>query len=273
MGRGERMAGEWPGLAAETQRIWEGLAAFWDGRMGEGNAFHLALVGPAAERLLGPVDGMEVLDIACGNGQFSRRLAELGALVTATDFSPAFLELGQRRAAGTEYAERIAYQQVDATDEAQIVALGEGRFDAVVCNMALMDMATVGPLMRAAARVLKAGGRFVCTTMHPCFNSNPITLVLEREDRDGNLVDTYAVKVSRYRQPFHYRGLGMPGQPMPQYYFHRALTGLLTPAFEAGLVLDGLEEPVFGPEARSERVLGWGSYTDIPPVLAVRLRR
>ena len=92
------MAGEWPELAAETQGIWDGLAGFWDGRMGEGNAFHLALVGPAAERLLGPVDGMEVLDIACGNGQFSRRLANLGALVTAADFSLTFLELGQRRA-------------------------------------------------------------------------------------------------------------------------------------------------------------------------------
>jgi hypothetical protein len=37
-------------------------------------------------------------------------------------------------------------------------------------------------------------------------------------------------------------------------------------------VLDGLEEPAFGPEQRSSRALSWANFRDIPPVLVARLR-
>ena len=71
-------------LTRETQQIWDGKAAFWDEQMGEGNAFHRVLVGPSVERLLAPQAGELILDIACGNGQFARRLAALGTSVVAT---------------------------------------------------------------------------------------------------------------------------------------------------------------------------------------------
>ena len=45
---------------------------------------------------------------------------------------------------------------MDATDAAQLLALGAGRFDAAVCNMALMDMTTIDPLLRALPRLLKS---------------------------------------------------------------------------------------------------------------------
>jgi 2-polyprenyl-3-methyl-5-hydroxy-6-metoxy-1,4-benzoquinol methylase len=72
-------------LTDETQRIWESKAAFWDEQMGEGNAFQLVLVGPASERLLQIHSGEHVLDVACGNSVFSRRLAQLGVQVMAVE--------------------------------------------------------------------------------------------------------------------------------------------------------------------------------------------
>src|SRR3712207_5574613 len=85
-----------------TQAIWERKAAYWDERMGEGNAFTRVLVAPATERLLALQAGETVLDVACGNGVISRRLAALGATVVATDFSGTFLE--RARARSTPYA-------------------------------------------------------------------------------------------------------------------------------------------------------------------------
>ncbi|HWE63205.1 MAG TPA: class I SAM-dependent methyltransferase [Chloroflexota bacterium] len=257
-------------LTRETQAIWDQNATFWDSRMAEGNDFQLQLVGPASERLLALREGETVLEVACGNGQFARRLAALGAQVVATDFSAVFLERARERT--REHADRIDYRLVDATDEAQLLALGERRFDAMVCSMALMDMTTIDPLMRAAARLLTPQGRFVFSTMHPCFNSGPITWVLEEEDRDGEIRTTYAVKVSRYIRPSQSRGLGMLGQPAPHYYFHRALSDLFSAAFRAGLVLDALEEPVFDDRTSSPRPLSWANYREIPPVLVARLR-
>ena len=124
--------------------------------------------------------------------------------------------------------------------------------------------------MRAAARLLKPGGRFVFSTMHPCFNSGPVTWLMEEEDRDGEIITTLAVKVSRYIRPSRSRGLGMLGQPAPHYYFHRSLADIFSAAFRAGLVLDGLEESVFDDTTSSPRPLSWANYREITPVLVAR---
>jgi 2-polyprenyl-3-methyl-5-hydroxy-6-metoxy-1,4-benzoquinol methylase len=60
----------------------------------DGNDFHLMLVRPGTESLLSINPGERVLDVACDNGIFSRRLARLGAHVTAIDVSPTLIEQG-----------------------------------------------------------------------------------------------------------------------------------------------------------------------------------
>jgi len=75
-------------LNQEVRTLWESKAAYWDERMGDnGNEFQSTLVDPAAERLLGVEPGEVLLDVACGSGIMSRRLAALGARVVAIDFS------------------------------------------------------------------------------------------------------------------------------------------------------------------------------------------
>lgn len=258
-----------PDLVAETRAIWDDKAEFWDAGMGEGNAFQRRLVGPATERLLAVRTGETVLDVACGNGVFARRLAELGANVVATDFSARFLELA--RARSVPNAARIEYRLGDATDEAQLLALGEGRFDAAVCNMALMDMPTIDPLLRALARLLNPAGRFVFAVQHPAFNSNGIRLGLEENECEGRFVETRFVKVVAYLGLPAGKGPGMPGEPVPHWYFHRPLGALLNACFAAGFVLDGLEEPAFAPEDAADPALSWLNFPEIPPVLVARV--
>lgn len=259
-------------LTEETRAIWDAKAAFWDEQMGEGNQFQRLLVGPATERLLALREGERVLEIACGNGQMARRMARLGATVVATDFSQRFVELAKDRTETAGFSDRVTFQQVDATDESALLALGEGRYDAVVCNMALMDMTEVKPLFRSVARLLAPGGRFVFAIPHPCYNSNSTSFMLEEEDRGGELVETAAIKVVDYLNVPPGKGAGMPGEPVPHWYFHRPLSVLLPMAFNAGLVMDGIEEPSFLPDTPSPRALSWFRFTNLPPVLAARMR-
>lgn len=251
----------------ETQDIWNRNAAFWDEKMGEGNQFQKLLVGPATERLLELEPGELVLDVACGNGVFSRRLVELGARVMACDFSEGLLERAQARG-----AENIEYRLIDATNEEQLLALGRGRFDAAVCNMALMDMTTIEPLMRALSQLLKPGGRFVFSVSHPCFNSMGCKMVIEEETRDGDLVVMYSVKVSNYLRLPPSKGLGIIGQPAPHYYIDRPISVLFNACFRTGFVMDGIEEPSFDEDADAERPFSWSNFTDIPPVLVALTR-
>jgi 2-polyprenyl-3-methyl-5-hydroxy-6-metoxy-1,4-benzoquinol methylase len=263
-------------LAHQAYEAWEKKAAFWDQMMGEGNAFQRVLIGPATERLLRVLPGETVLDVACGNGVFSRRLAELGARVVAVDFSETFVELARARTEESGYGNAVEYLVADATDEERMLALGEERFDAAVCNMALMDMPVIDPLMSALRRLLKPNGRFVFSVQHPAFNSNAISLALEVEDREGTLVETYSVKVTGYLHVPPGNGAGMPGEPVAHPYFHRPLSELFGACFRAGFAVDGLEEPSFArPEDGSRsasRSLSWEDFVGIPPVLLVRAR-
>ena len=153
-------------LAHQVHEAWEKKAAFWDEMMGEGNAFQRVLIGPATERLLKVLPGETVIDVACGNGVFSRRLAELGARVVAIDFSEKFVELARARTEEAGYGDAVEYLVADATDEEQMLALREERFDAAVCNMALMDMPAIDPLMRVLRRFSsrKAASSSRCST-------------------------------------------------------------------------------------------------------------
>ncbi len=259
-------------LNAEGRSLWDQKADFWDNLHGDdGNRFHRSLVSPAVERLLDLQPGEHILDIACGNGAMARRLAALGAHVTAVDFSAELIAKAQAR--GQSSGTPIQYAVADATDESALAALGAGRFDAVVCTMALMDMSVIAPLYRAAKRLLCAGGRLVIVTAHPAFNSNNPVFFAERADTDGQLITTTGVKISAYLNVPPTKGTGAPGEPTPHYYYHRPLHELLGEAFAAGFVLDGLEEPLLRPEDFGPaQPLGWTGVPQIPPVLAARLR-
>jgi len=257
-------------LIAESRNIWDTNAEAWDKKIGSGGGWQTTLIAPTIERMLNIQSGETVLDIACGNGQFSRRLADLGAKVVASDFSPKLIELAKGRS--SEYAERIAYHVVDATDEAQLLALsGENQqqFDAAVCNNALMDMPAIEPLFRAVAKLLKPNGRFVFSIMHPCFNGLSITM--QPELPDYAKYPSYSIKVSRYLSWEVSKGTAIREQPLEQFYWHRPLHVLLNSAFSSGLVMDRLEEPKLPDVDATKNAFDWANY-DMPPLLFVRLR-
>src|SRR3979490_3036048 len=109
---------DFPELNRHTKEIWDHNARWWDAKMGEGNKWHTSLIAPATEKLLAIRPGERVLELACGNGQFARRLAFLEANVVACDFSVAFLDCARLRT--TENTKSIEYQLVDLTDERQL---------------------------------------------------------------------------------------------------------------------------------------------------------
>jgi 2-polyprenyl-3-methyl-5-hydroxy-6-metoxy-1,4-benzoquinol methylase len=252
----------------ETREVWNRNAEYWDARMATPNDWHATLVRPPVEHLLALRPGETILEIGAGNGLFSRRLAELEAEVVAIDVSDRLVALAGARNAHA----RIDYRVVDATDEEALLALGEGRFDAAVSTMVLMDMPTLEPLARALVRLLKPNGRFVFASAHPCFNTTGISLAAEMEDQEGNLVIHRSIKVRRYLDLRPAKGAALAGQPVPQYYFDRPFHALLGPFFAAGLAMNALVEPAFSPQPGAG-TFSWASYPQFPPVVVGRLQR
>lgn len=267
----EKALKDFKALNQENKDIWNMNAEFWDKRMGdEGNDFHRILIEPTQECLLELKPGELVLDIACGNGQFTRRMAKLGAKVVALDFCERFIERAKVRT--KEHVERIEYKVIDVTDKDQLATLGRKQFDAAVCTMAFMDMATIKPLISTLPLLLKSDGRFVFSIMHPCFNSAAIKQVVEIEDRDGEIFKVYYVKVSEYIHPSAKKGLGIIGQPVAHYYFHRPISTIFNACFRNGFVLDGIEEPTFEKPLDESKPWSWSQCNEIPPVLVACMR-
>jgi ubiquinone/menaquinone biosynthesis C-methylase UbiE len=250
-----------------VRSVWDQLAAFWDERMEAGTTWQRTLIEPSVERLLQLEPGERILEIACGNGEFARRMTELGGQVLATDFSERMLERALARGGDVDY--RLA----DATDEEELLALGDpGSFDGVVSNMAIMDMESIEPMIRAASRLLKPAGRFVFSTLHPAFNSGDVRPAVEL-DLDGGVTEVYSVKVSSYGRSSSGKGVALPDQPVQQWYFHRPLWMILEPFFVHGFAADGLEEPLLTPSDRQKPGTPEYVFTQIPGVLVCRMRR
>jgi ubiquinone/menaquinone biosynthesis C-methylase UbiE len=90
-------------LHEEVHSAWDELSAFWDERIEAGTTWQRHLIQPSVERLLQLGPGERVLEIACGNGEFARRMSELGGQVVAVDFSEGMLERARAHGGNVDY--------------------------------------------------------------------------------------------------------------------------------------------------------------------------
>ncbi len=249
--------------------IWNRIAGWWDGQIGDGNEFQKRLINPVTLELLDLKPGTRLIEIACGNGNFSRVLGRLGMDVLATDGSAKFLELARKRT--TPADGKIEYQLLDATNEGHFAALARDSFGAGVCNMAMMDLPEIDALLVEIGRVIRPGGHFVFSVPHPCFNSSEPRMTAELVNVGGKPQQRFGVEISKYRTPYALRSVGILNQPEPHRLFHRSISTLLGACFKAGWVVDGLAEPVFE-GSDGGNAFSWKKRADIPPAMVVRLR-
>ena len=114
--------------------------------------------------LASDLSGQRVLDMGCGLGELSRLLAGRGAQVTAVDLSATMLGHAMDRETARPWGISYLIGDVTTTD------WWDGTlFDGAVCNMALMDVDDLDAALATAAGVLKPGGWFSYSLLHPCF--------------------------------------------------------------------------------------------------------
>jgi 2-polyprenyl-3-methyl-5-hydroxy-6-metoxy-1,4-benzoquinol methylase len=168
----------------------------------EGDFAREHLLNPAILRMLGEVAGRRILDAGCGGGYLARLLARRGAQVTGVE--PAAASYVEAVAAEEQESLGIAYLQRDLAVLADTVDALQP-FDAVVANMVLMDIPDFELAIRACAQLLRPGGSFIFSLLHPCFEE-PSTAwvgrgyVAEREYFEERMVEQGAV-------PFFHRPL------------------------------------------------------------------
>lgn len=124
------------------------------------SAYNALYDRPAVLELLGPVDGLSVLDAGCGSGLYAEALLARGATVTGFDASANLVELARSRV-----GDRADLRVHDLNDPLDWVT--DGAFDRVVVALVLHHLEQPVPALRELYRVLGDGGRLVVSTVHP----------------------------------------------------------------------------------------------------------
>jgi 2-polyprenyl-3-methyl-5-hydroxy-6-metoxy-1,4-benzoquinol methylase len=251
---------------AKTIADWDKNAATWDEAMQEGSPFQKRIVEPHTLQFLNIQPNQTVLDFACGNGQMSRVLARLGAKVTAIDISQEMIKHARLRSQNLE----IDYRVADITHD-KLENLGTSKFDAFLCNMALMDIEDIKPVFQLAYKVLKDSGVFVFSINHPCYDKSAAVHVRENSDQDGILVTQTCLKVREYLQSTVQRVRALPTLPAVHYFYHRPLQFYLNAAFSEGFSMSGVAEVGFSEDTNLREHRGWHELPQIPVVIIAKL--
>jgi SAM-dependent methyltransferase len=237
-----------------TGPSWSDIASWYDALLQAGSGPHDTALA-CLLRLVGPLEGVDALDIACGQGLATRALARNGARrVVGVDSSRAMLEIARRH---HEPGDRVAYRH----DDARMLATCDGAsFDLVTCQLGLMDIPDLAATLHAVGRVLRPGGAFAFVIGHPCFlapNARPTTTA------DGRP----AIEVSEYLDERFWRSSNPDGVRRAGNH-HRTLATYLNALVAAGLAIEVVEEPVATPLLAAQRPV----YDRVPIFLAARTR-
>ena len=123
------------------QQTWDSSAYAHNGR------FVAEMAGSLVEAL-NPQPEETILDLGCGDGFLTRRIADSGATVLAVDSSPAMVAAAQARGINARLADA---EKLNFAEE----------FDAVFSNAALHWMRDQDTVLGNVRRALRPGGRFV----------------------------------------------------------------------------------------------------------------
>jgi len=219
-------------MKKSDETSWGSSSDWYSQYLEEGeDTYQRQVILPNLVRLLSPREGMQVLDIACGQGFFSREIARRGAQVTGADISPELIEEAKRLSDSP-----VTYHVASA--DALSFARDES-YETAVMVLAIQNIENMAGVFSEANRVLTPEGRLLLVMMHPAFR-----IPGEAHwgyDEEKNI--QYR-RVDRYLSPLRTKLLVHPGKknsPVTISY-HRSLQDFSKALFKTGFTISRFEE-------------------------------
>lgn len=230
----------------KKETSWGHVAHWYHEHISDDDTYHEKVIKPNLLRVLGDVRGRHVLDLACGEGFFSRALHALGARVTGVDIAPELIQIAKKLGPAD-----ISYLAAPASR----IPLPDSSFDMAVCVLALQNIKDLSGVFAQVGNLLRKDAPLIIVINHPCFR-------ILRYTQWGFDLDTSVQfrRIDRYLSESSYAVRMHPGSKpdITTLSYHRPLQVYMKELAKHGFVLRGLEEWIShrvsekGPRAEAE---------------------
>lgn len=216
---------------------WNSVAGWYDELLSDDDTYQAKVILPNLLRLL-PAKGKKVIDIACGQGFFSKIYAKEGAEVLGLDISPELIKIANKDV-NDDLKDKLRF---DIASADKLSPVKDNTFDAGMIILAIQNIKEMPETLIEASRVIKSGGTFVLVLNHPCFRiPQGSSWGFDEEKKvQYRRVDAYGI-------PFATKIDMNPGtktdkSKVQTISFHRPLQEYFKALGKAGFVVTGIEE-------------------------------
>ncbi len=141
---------------------WGEVGEWYDKLVESDDSYQAKVIRPNLLRIVGDVKNAAVLDLACGQGYFTRMLAEAGAKPIGVDISKELIMYAVKKSA----ERKIEYK---ASPAHKLSFLKDSSIDVAICVLAFQNIENLADVMKEVSRVLSKEGRMIIVLNHPAF--------------------------------------------------------------------------------------------------------
>ncbi len=239
----------------QKETSWESVSSWYDEYLQSDDTFQSKVILPNLVRILDLKTSERILDLACGQGFFSKIFADLGAMVTGVDISTSLIEKAKKESQ-KQKSKPIAYH---VSESHKLSMIGDKTQDTIVVVLAFENISKINETLAECSRVLKQNGHIVIVLMHPTFRIP--------RDSDWEYSKDKSVQrriISKYMSEITYEIVMNPGAPKNKQIktlsFHRPLQWYMKAFRKAGFGIVRLEEWI------SHRESGAGPQKEIEDI-------
>jgi len=228
---------------SEVAAFWDANAPLWDEFRRKGYDTYRLLSFAVFQERLGSIKGQRLVDLGCGEGYNTRIFAESGAQMIGIDISSQMIACAKEREEKEPLG--IEYHEASASN---LSFLESGSVDGVVSTLAIMDMPDIRPVFQEVFRIIREGGFFQFSVLHPVLTSPEFERVLnEKGEKRGCVIGNYFQENDPSIQKWHFTATSQEERkvhpPFTMPFFHRTLSTYFSLLREVGFQVESLDEP------------------------------
>ncbi len=232
-----------------NEKVWNALAEEYDNQYHAVMDWRLGYL--VVGNMLGEIGGKRILDYGCGSGKFSRRMRDLGALVTAVDVSLNAVE----RAKQID-RDNIDYRVIENDD---LSFLRKGSIDEAIATFVFCTMQQDSQIKNIIQQIYeKLNPKGYLTILEPHPESLGYEFVSMKRERPREAKSGTPIKVQ------------LTGMNTPFYDYWRSINDYVRILDDTGFKVETIKEPVV---ENCPNETFWKDERIQPPLLIVRAKK